>query len=104
MKELQDLIQTLNLKKRGKERKSLFQQKLESILPKSLLKKEKMPLPQRLGRIAKAKKRQEKKVQLEKESGMHINKKKQSRNFKSAGKNDGIYRIPSSLIKKSQRK
>lgn len=94
MKELHDVIQTLALNKRGKERKKLFSQKLEAILPHSMIKKEKMPLPQRLGRKKKAKQREEKKIRLEKETGMFIKKKKTFRHVK---KFDGIYRIPKSL-------
>ncbi len=93
------LIQTISTESlRGKERISTFSKNLEKILPKEFLKKEKMPLPLRIGRAKAAKKRLDKKTALDKETGMFISKKKSFKG-KTRSKNDGIYRVPKSLLK-----
>ena len=64
---------------RGKERLNHFSGKLKNILPKSLLKKEKMPLPIRIGRAKAQREREKKEISLKKETGMFIKKKKKSK-------------------------
>ena len=94
------LIQTISTESlRGKERISAFSKNLEKILPKEFSKKEKMPLPLRIGRAKAAKKRLDKKTALDKETGMFTTKKKFKFKGNNRSKNDGIYKVPKSLLK-----